>query len=113
MSHSFETAITQIRTGTSMHSFDVVIIDGSELRYSSNYSRQTEMIRRELKSARLAIIDDINHDVSCEYYAELLEDPTFLLIDHNPGLRGGFAAFERTAGTSQTAQRQIAAQCTE
>jgi hypothetical protein len=113
MSHSFETAITQIRTDTSIHSFDVVIIDGSELRFPSHHSRQIEMIRRELQRARLAIIDDINRDVSCEYYTELLEDPAFLLVDHNPGLRGGFAAFERTAVTSQTAQRQIAAQCRE
>lgn len=72
--------------------FDLLLIDRSEL---SNQLRDRDILSRQLCEAKFVLLEDINSSGAWKSYDQLRQDSTFVLVDENPDLRGGYAIFER------------------
>jgi len=71
---------------------DFLLIDGSEL---IDQLAGTGSLSKELHGARFVVLDDIDRRYNHENYNELLRDSNYVLVEHNPGLRNGYAIFEK------------------
>jgi hypothetical protein len=72
--------------------FDLLLIDRSEL---SNQLLDRNILSRQLCEAKFVLLEDINSSGAWKSYDQLRQDATFVLVDENPDLRGGYAIFER------------------
>jgi hypothetical protein len=69
--------------------FDLVLIDGSE------FTGPAEL--DEVYGARYLVLDDTMTMKNLDNYARLRADPAYRLLEEDPALRNGFAAFERVS----------------
>ena len=83
--------------------FDAVLIDGSEFDYE--LPACGELI--ELQSAKIVLLDDINTLNNFDNYNALLSNPTYCLSAHNPGLRNGYAIFEKVLQPKESAEHVL------
>jgi hypothetical protein len=84
--------IDRIKLENNLNSFDLVLVDGSELGSYVNASRE---LRGEFHSTRFVILDDINLLPTGDSHNILLRDSRFVSVDQNPALRDGFSIFEQ------------------
>ena len=91
-SAELEKLIQKIKKDNQLDYFDAVLIDGSEL---EDQVTITGLVRNELHAARFVLLDDINKAGNYQNHDGLLRDSTFLLVDHNPGLREGYSIFKK------------------
>jgi hypothetical protein len=91
----FEATITKIKNDHSLNGFDMVLIDGSRLIQQLNPSVK---LQQELHSATHILLNDIDTPYNHVNYQRLISDPAFVLVACDPGLRNGYAIFERNCG---------------
>ena len=91
-----ERTIIKIKKENQITCFDVLLIDGSELgdRVAGGCT-----VANELYGARFVFLDDINSSDNRDNYDRLLKSPMHFVLDQNPGLRNGYAIFEKDAPT--------------
>jgi Glycosyl transferases group 1 len=87
-----EIAITKIKRDHGLNGFDMVLIDGSKLKQFTPSAK----LRKELDSATHILLDDINASYNHVNYHQLVRDPVFVMIAYDPGLRSGYAIFEKS-----------------
>jgi hypothetical protein len=85
-----EATIKAIQEDNHINCFDVVVIDASEVKH-----QVASAVRKYLLEARFVVLDDINNPYNQETYHLLLRNPNYGVVDHDPGLRNGYAIFER------------------
>jgi hypothetical protein len=99
-STALKLTIDRIKLENNLNSFDLVLVDGSELGSDVNVIRE---LRGEFLTARFVVLDDINLLPNGESHNILLRDPRFVTVDQNPHLRDGFSIFKkRNAELSRT-----------
>lgn len=96
--------IDSIKLENNLNSFDLVLVDGSELGSYVNVSRE---LRGEFHSARFVVLEDINLLPNGESHNILLRDSKFVLVDQNPDLRDGFSIFEQKSARRITEQLRV------
>jgi tetratricopeptide (TPR) repeat protein len=84
--------VNQIKAQNHIDFFDVVLIDGSELRHQLHVAG---VLDKELFKANFIFLDDINGVHNQKNYERLLRKSNYVLVDQNPGLRNGYAIFEK------------------
>jgi hypothetical protein len=84
--------VDSIKLENHLNSFDLVLVDGSELGSYVNVGRE---LRGEFHSARFIVLDDINLLPNGDSHNILLRDSKFVSVDQNPDLRDGFSIFEQ------------------
>jgi hypothetical protein len=72
--------------------FDVLLIDGSESKHPLVVNGA---VNKELCKTRFVLLHDINNIHNHENYDRLLKSCDYLPVDENPGLRNGYAIFEK------------------
>jgi hypothetical protein len=77
--------------------FDVVLIDSTEL---GDQAAASGSLGEEVRAAKVVILNDINGTIGHEKYCGLLESPDHTLVNHNPGLRNGYAIFRKMEESS-------------
>lgn len=77
--------------------FDVVLIDSTEL---GDQAAASGSLGEEARAAKVVILNDINGTIGHEKYCGLLESPDHTLVNHNPGLRNGYAIFRKMEESS-------------
>jgi hypothetical protein len=82
--------VNQIKAENHIDVFDVVLIDGSELTDGANCIQ-------ELYQARLIFLDDTNRTYNQANYELMLRNSDYVLTEQNPGLRNGYAIFEKVS----------------
>jgi Glycosyl transferases group 1 len=83
--------VKKIKAENAIGFFDVLLIDGSELRLPI-----TDILEKELYEARFIFLDDINATNNQKNYDRLsCRDSSYVLVDQNPSLRNGYAIFEK------------------
>jgi hypothetical protein len=87
-----EKTVRRIKEDNRVDFFDVVLIDGSEIHHQLATSNTA---RREMQAAGCVVLDDTNKAPNFYNHDGLLGDPRFVLVDHNPGLRDGYAIFRK------------------
>lgn len=87
-----ERTVKMIKDDNHITSFDAVLIDSSELK---NHLAVSGDLSKELHSARIVLLDDINSPGNYENHNGLLRDPQYALVAQNPGLRNGYAIFKK------------------
>jgi hypothetical protein len=95
-SFSAELAATvkKIKEENRIDAFDVLLIDGSELGHQFDCNGALD---QELMGARFVVLDDISGSYNHGNYSRLLNNSLYVLVEHNPGLRNGYAIFEKQA----------------
>jgi hypothetical protein len=90
-------AIEKIRREGNIHSFDLLLIDGSEL----DKLAPDILPREELDGAKSVILDDTDRLSVHKKYDRLSRDSRYFQAAYNPSLRSGYAIFKRfdLAGT--------------
>jgi hypothetical protein len=86
-----EHSVTTIKQENGIDFFDVVFIDGSRF----GDQPVGGPVDKEASRARFVLLDSINAPGNHVSYSGLLENRNFALVDHNPGLRNGYAIFRR------------------
>jgi glycosyl transferase family 1 len=84
--------VKKIKEENDINFFDVLLIDGSE---SKHQLVVNGAVNKELCEARFVLLHDINNIYNHENYDRLLKSLDYLLVDENPGLRNGYAIFEK------------------
>jgi glycosyltransferase involved in cell wall biosynthesis/predicted O-methyltransferase YrrM len=79
--------IRQIKQENGITDFDLVLIDGSE------FTGAAEL--REVYGAGYILLDDVNTFKNALTLQALLADENYTLIDHQPGVRNGYAIFKK------------------
>ncbi|KAF3890797.1 glycosyltransferase family 1 protein [Tolypothrix bouteillei VB521301] len=79
--------INEIKQKYAIDSFDLVLIDASEL----NFSNELE----EVYGAKLFVLDDTSTFQNYKNHHRLLIDPNYTLVAQNPSLRSGYAIFKQ------------------
>jgi hypothetical protein len=92
LDREIQKAVDRIKEENQISCFDVLLIDGSELR---GYAASSHAVAGELYGARFVMLDDINQVDSRDNYGRLLNSPLHFLRDQNTDLRGGYAIFEK------------------
>jgi hypothetical protein len=87
-----ETALTKIKGDHGLNEFDMLLIDGSKLIQQLTPSAK---LRQEIHSAKHILLDDINDTYNHVNYYQLTRDPAFVMVSGDPGLRNGYAIFEK------------------
>jgi len=93
----FEAAATKIKKDHGLNGFDMVLIDGS--RFIQQLGPSVKL-QHELHSATHILLDNIDTPFNHVNYQRLIRDPAFALVACDPGLRNGYAIFERNCGYS-------------
>ncbi len=96
---NLETVIKDIKSANQIDVFDVILIDGSELKHKGG---SNDVLSKELASARLVLLDDINGAYNYQHYDRLLRNPDYVVIDQNPSLQEGFAIFRNCRSAAPT-----------
>jgi glycosyltransferase involved in cell wall biosynthesis len=89
--------IKTIKKQNNIDFFDAVLIDGSEFTGSAEFE--------EVYGAKIIILDDINTLKNYSNYHKLIADPNYVLVDHNPSLRHGYAIFKINPTINNTIDR--------
>jgi hypothetical protein len=85
-------ALQEIRGARNIDAWDAVIVNGSVLGKQRTIGRQLEML---LHHARLAVFEGLAHVAVSRECERLMDDPDYLLVANDPGLRAGYAIFRR------------------
>jgi tetratricopeptide (TPR) repeat protein len=85
-------AVKKIKQEHGINFFDVLLFDGSR---SKHQLVGSDALNRELCEARFVILHDINNIDSQGNYDRLLNSRDHVLLEANPGLRNGYAIFEK------------------
>lgn len=90
--HKLNITINKIMLENRIRIPDLLLIDGSELvgRLAGAGS-----LRNQLHGARFVVLEDIDRPFNQENYIALTKDSSYVLMDYNPGLRNGYAIFEK------------------
>ena len=72
--------------------FDMVLVDGSKLSHQHIWS---VLLQQELYNAPHVLLSDLTNPHNHSNYHRLLKDPVFSLVACDPGLRNGYAIFEK------------------
>jgi hypothetical protein len=91
-SQGFARMIETIKRENRVESFDLVLVDGSAI--EQRLSVTGSGIKQEL-GAKFVILDDLRGIYNYKNHNNLLRDPSYFLVTHNPGLRNGYAIFEK------------------
>jgi len=86
--------VTEIGDKHRIEHFDVLVIDGSELRDRLDV---TDVLDQPMRAATYIVLDDINTQGNHDNYTKLLEDPRYFLVDHDLNRQNGYAIFERAS----------------
>jgi hypothetical protein len=89
----FEITAARIKKDHGLNGFDMVLIDGSWFAQQPGPSVE---LQRELSGATHILLDNIDTPFNHVSYQRLIRDPAFVLVACDPGLRNGYAIFERT-----------------
>jgi Glycosyl transferases group 1 len=92
MTEELEMTIDKIKKDNRIESFDVILLDGSEL---ENGFAGNGVLERELHAAGLILLDDVNTGFIYDKIDGLLRDPSYVLVATNPDLRNGYAIFRK------------------
>jgi hypothetical protein len=84
--------LDSIKLENRLDHFDLIVVDGSELGFHVNVSRE---LRAEFHSARFVVLDDINLSPNGDSHNMLLRHSQFVSVDQNPDLRDGYSVFEK------------------
>jgi hypothetical protein len=84
--------VKKIKDENDINFFDVLLIDGSK---SNHQLVANGAVKKELCKAGFVMLHDINNIYNHENYDRLLKSRDYLLVDENPGLRNGYAIFEK------------------
>jgi hypothetical protein len=82
--------ITEIKKHNQISAFDVVLIDASEL---GSEMVVTEALKKEVGEARFVLLDDINTDYNHEMYRSIYNNPKYMVLESDAGLRDGYVIF--------------------
>lgn len=94
-SDELEETVRRIREDNQINFFDLVLIDGSELKQQSSINGA---LTKALHAAGIVILDHLNGVCNYKIHDALLRDPNYLLGAHNPGLRDGYSIFVKCDG---------------
>jgi glycosyltransferase involved in cell wall biosynthesis len=83
-----DAGIQKIKQDHQIDCFDAVLIDGSEFTGTAELA--------QVYGAKFILLDDICTFKNYQNYQQLGSDPNYVLIEHNPNLRHGYAVFQRT-----------------
>ena len=97
-----DNTIDKIKKDNGIDGFDVVVVDGSELGHCWPASITLD---NELRKARFIVLDGISCTYNHRHYDGLLTDSQYALVDHNPGLRDGYAIFEKRRSAEDSGRR--------
>jgi hypothetical protein len=87
-----EKTVKNIKEENQITYFDAVLIDGSRVIDQNSLS---EEIEKEIHEAKVVILEDINAQYNYLNNDEMLKDPNYILVDHDPELRNGYAIFKK------------------
>jgi hypothetical protein len=96
-SEQLATIIAKIKCDNGIDCFDMLVIDGHELR---EQALQIGALEDEVHKTRFVVLDDINSAYNDATYSGLLTSSHYVMLDQNPGLRNGYAIFERVTSAS-------------
>lgn len=82
-----DNGIARIKRENGIHTFDMVLIDGSA------FTGKAEL--DEVYGARYILLDDTNDIKNCENMHRLMRDPSYSLVANNQELRNGYAVFKK------------------
>jgi hypothetical protein len=91
-SQNLDTTIKGIKDEQHIDAWDAVIIDGSVV---DDLNVIAGELQQDLRRAQLVVFDGTNNMGIHEHHDRLLNDPNYVLVAHNPGLRGGYAIHKR------------------
>ncbi len=91
--------IRTIKEANHVEAFDAVVIDASELSLEIDISGS---LYEEICAARFVILEDINTPEAHNAYSSLLTNTAYVLLDHNPDLRKGYAIFAKDDGAANS-----------
>jgi hypothetical protein len=97
-----EQTVKKIKEENDINFFDVLLIDGSR---SKHQLVVNGALNKELCEARFVLLHDINNVYNHENYDRLLKSRDYLLVDENPGLRSGYAIFEKKSSADREVGR--------
>jgi hypothetical protein len=106
ISEELENMVEQTQEENKVSSFDVLVIDGSELHVPFGVGT----LRRELLQARFVFLNDLNSTYNHENCETLLRNPEYALVDHNLVVRGGHAIFEKQTSVSRDLDERLSVQ---
>jgi hypothetical protein len=86
------TSIARAKEDHGSSQFDMVLVDGSKLAHQHIWS---VILRQELHNATHVLLGDLTNPHNHFAYHHLLKDPTYILVACDPGLRNGYAIFEK------------------
>jgi hypothetical protein len=89
--------IEKVKTDNRLGVLDAVLIDGAALKDHCLIGGELQM---EMCQARLVVLDNINCIYNFHNRERLLNDPDYVLVANNPGLRNGYAIFRRRTVTT-------------
>jgi hypothetical protein len=91
LSEELEETIEEIKRKNEISFFDVILVSGCKF---GGQVAVSEVLSAELANARVVVLDDINSVSSYRNYDRLLRNPKFVVVDHDPALRNGYAIFK-------------------
>jgi len=103
-SAQLEETVRKIKEENQINCFDVLLIDGSEL------GRQSEgngALDKDLADARFVVLNDISGVYNHRNYSGLLNNSQYVLVDHNPALRDGYAIFEKQSSGNGSGPKAV------
>jgi hypothetical protein len=87
-----ENTVKDIKENNQIIFFDALLINGSRVMHKNTLS---DDIKNEIHQAKLVFLENINSQYNYLNTDEMLRDPNFILVSHNPELRKGYAIFKR------------------
>jgi hypothetical protein len=84
--------IDRIKEDNGIEFFDLVLVNGSGV--TRRLGADAPLLREQL-GARFVILEGLNDICNCKSHNALLRNPDYFLAAHNPGLRDGYAIFEK------------------
>jgi tetratricopeptide (TPR) repeat protein len=93
--------INRIKTQNMITHVDMLLMDGSEMGQLTS----VDALDSDLISAGTVLLDDINFKANYGHYTRLLGDAGYVLVEHNPALRNGYAIFRKGDGVRPTFTR--------
>jgi len=88
----FKDTVKKIKEENRIDSFDILLIDGSELGHQFDCNGALD---KEVMGARFVVLEDISGSYNHRHYSRLLTSSLYSLVEHNPELRNGYAIFEK------------------
>jgi hypothetical protein len=97
--------VGNIRKNLRIEFFDLIVIDGSEVKYQIDAD---EKLLDELYRAKVVVLDDIGRSPNGDIHNFLMNNSKLHLADCDMALRDGFSVFERKSEDKEFSDRSLA-----